>query len=1350
MVARDFESPADENTDNAYEVTVKATDADGNTASASITVTVTDVTETATVTISGLADASVAENTSWSATASASGAIGTVAWSKEGTDAADFTLDASSGALAMVARDFESPADENTDNAYEVTVKATDADGNSASASITVTVTDATEPPGKPAAPSVSVSASSTTGLDVSWAAPSNTGPAISGYDLRYRAGTTGDFTDGPQDVTSTSSAITGLQVDTTYQVQVRATNAEGDGPWSDSGAATIDDTTPKWALPPGFVFEDAYEARVNIPFSLTLPPATGDGTLTYSLRPEAGAALPAGLYFDPGHRRLWGTPTTIMPRTGYRYTVTDGDGDTTTVDFAIEVVYTGQLVAQHHLIDDTLLVGWAPSTESGVTGYLIQWKTGAQQYSTTERSHTAGPEVSSYQIGDLPLGVYTVKVTQQGGDSDGTSFEGTVTLHGWPGVVYVDPVAGDARAVDVQWDTVSTAAGYVIEWKPASDSEYPEANRASVAAANVKHRTFTNPTTGEKTSFPTHRVSGLQPDTKYDARVTVYTAAGSAADPDGLSDENHGTTHGEITGLSVAAVDGETTKLDASWNAPVTSVARFKVGGYRVQWKSGAGDYPEANKATVSTVTSHRITGLAAGTTYSVKVTVLGKWYGIHEDGDSAEATGATAAGVGAPGESAAPRFLIYHDPGAGAGAVERYHRAIALLRSSGRAYTVRTVTGTGEVERLAGVSGSVIPRFFLGDPTVLGWGPSQPQVNNGGLRWLISVLAQSRAPSTPAPEVSVADARVREADGATLDFAVTLDTASTATVTVDYATADGTAKAGEDYTATSGTLSFAPGETEKTVSVPVLDDAHDEGEETLALTLSNAAGARVADGAATGTIVNADPMPKAWLARFGRTVGGQVVDALASRLDGGGESYGTVGGVQLGSGEVPADAHGAETEPPRWDDAQEQEEETRTMTLEELILGSAFHLSSGGKRDGRPRLRRLGAVRAGLLRGRRRGRRDGRRRHHRLPRGRCGVGAGAWGGAVLAQPERGFVPRRGRLRKHREHAHGPLSLRAARLERAGLGLGARRLRRGHAHARGGRAGAGGDRPATSHGRGGGDRTGAGRRGRGRHRARHQVRRDVGRNEERGHGRPGGERERRDAPAAHPRRRARVHARRRCDHHPERRGGRAGRRRRRRDRDRAGARGGAALWRGPGRPRGRGAGPRRARGERVRGVGRERHGAARARRVGPGGSRSRSLRPGGMPRAAPRGCGRPGMRGSSVPPASSSRKGDSRPRSATASACLARPGDDTLCGLDGRRGRDPHAPDRRALDLLPRSHPGARGDAARRHRRRRARALHRPRGERSLVGRGRRHARTGPPMAPTRASMPRGSRARQ
>ena len=135
--------------------------------------------------------------------------------------------------------------------------------------------------------------------------------------------------------------------------------------------------------------------------------------------------------------------------------------------------------------------------------------------------------------------------------------------------------------------------------------------------------------------------------------------------------------------------------------------------------------------------------------------------------------------------------------------------------------------------------------------------------------------------------PGLSVADARVEEGAGASVDFEVRLDRATASqTVTVDYATADGTARAGEDYTAASGTLTFAAGESAKTVAVSVLDDAHDEGEETFTLSLSNATGARLEDAEATGTIENADLMPAALLARFGRATAEQVVEHIEERM--------------------------------------------------------------------------------------------------------------------------------------------------------------------------------------------------------------------------------------------------------------------------------------------------------------------------------------------------------------------------------------------------------------------------------------------------------------------------------
>ena len=190
----------------------------------------------------------------------------------------------------------------------------------------------------------------------------------------------------------------------------------------------------------------------------------------------------------------------------------------------------------------------------------------------------------------------------------------------------------------------------------------------------------------------------------------------------------------------------------------------------------------------------------------------------------------------------------------------------------------------------------------------------------------------------------LAVVDADAQEADGAVLEFRVSLDRAASAPVSVDYATADGTATAGEDYTAARGTLHFETGETEHTVTVTVLDDAHDEAEETLTLTLSNPQGARIEDGEATGTISNTDPLPQAWLARFGRTAAGQVVDAVEGRLSGP-----PVGSQAIVAGQflspMPAAAF-AGSDPAAG--------EFQAMEPDALLAGSSFALVSGSSETG------------------------------------------------------------------------------------------------------------------------------------------------------------------------------------------------------------------------------------------------------------------------------------------------------------------------------------------------------------------------------------------------------------
>jgi hypothetical protein len=126
--------------------------------------------------------------------------------------------------------------------------------------------------------------------------------------------------------------------------------------------------------------------------------------------------------------------------------------------------------------------------------------------------------------------------------------------------------------------------------------------------------------------------------------------------------------------------------------------------------------------------------------------------------------------------------------------------------------------------------------------------------------------IAAAMNAPlvSVP-PTISINDVTVTEGNTGSVSavFTVSLSAASAQQVTVQYATADGTATAGSDYTATSGTLTFAPGETSRTITVGVLGDTAVEGTETFVVNLTSPVNATIADAQGVGTILDNDTAP-------------------------------------------------------------------------------------------------------------------------------------------------------------------------------------------------------------------------------------------------------------------------------------------------------------------------------------------------------------------------------------------------------------------------------------------------------------------------------------------------------
>ena len=232
------------------------------------------------------------------------------------------------------------------------------------------------------------------------------------------------------------------------------------------------------------------------------------------------------------------------------------------------------------------------------------------------------------------------------------------------------------------------------------------------------------------------------------------------------------------------------------------------------------------------------------------------------------------------------------------------------------------------------------------------------------GDGRKLVAGASATIAMGTPIA-VTVADTEVEEAEGATLDFVVSMNHAAAHDIQIWYRAYDGTATAGADYVAVSSSFTMTAGETTKTVSVSVLDDAHDEGAETVNFWLSGVRGlsaSQLTDPYAVGTIHEfSDPMPAAVDYAL-RTDGGEPGDRCCHLTFRGrdGLTRMTIGGQRIGVSELfeAADtpvfedlrqwAEGDENDRAEWRD------EGRALTGREILLGSSFHLSAGNGAEG------------------------------------------------------------------------------------------------------------------------------------------------------------------------------------------------------------------------------------------------------------------------------------------------------------------------------------------------------------------------------------------------------------
>ena len=336
-------------------------------------------------------------------------------------------------------------------------------------------------------------------------------------------------------------------------------------------------------------------------------------------------------------------------------------------------------------------------------------------------------------------------------------------------------------------------------------------------------------------------------------------TAAGNGAPPSGQT----GTT------TTIAWQYGTHTTLDFDPAADTLDFGWFKAHEFTVDEVSGS-----TRIAIVNNNQSYTLTGVGLGELQMSNIVALddtarAKWQTLISNAAPPVSRPTVSVGDASAAEgdsdSTTLTFTVTLSEPAGQPVTVSYSTANGTATAAGADYTptVGTLTfAAGETVKTVSVAVTGDTMVELDEQFTLNLSaPVNAVIGDGvGVATIVNDDVDT-APSTP-PAVSIADLAVAEGDGehSHFMFTVTLDKASDETVTVQYSTSDGTAIAGVDYTATTGTVTFAPGVTTQLVHVDVIGDAAAEQHETFTVTLSSPVGATLADGSATGTITDDD----------------------------------------------------------------------------------------------------------------------------------------------------------------------------------------------------------------------------------------------------------------------------------------------------------------------------------------------------------------------------------------------------------------------------------------------------------------------------------------------------------
>ena len=519
------------------------------------------------------------------------------------------------------------------------------------------------------------------------------------------------------------------------------------------------------------------------------------------------------------------------------------------------------------------LVVTW--TAVDNATGYTVQWMSSGQGYNTGDRQApvTSG-STTRHTIPGLTNGTeYTVRViaTRTGADDGPPSAEVKGTPFTTPGAPqHLSGVPGDAQVM-LTWDAPSSDGGSaILRYEYAIDD-----SGTWIDAGLDLEETVPGLTNGQQYAFEVRAVNSAGPGAP--AR-TAATPLGMPSVPESLT---------------ATAGDGE---VVLEWTEPADD-GGSPVTGYEYRYAAGQAVPEDVTWRDAGTELTATVSGLENETRYTFEVRARNRV-------GPGETSGTTALPLRLRAElfssaAAEGEALVVGVRRSGRLAFPA-HASIGVTDSALPGVTATEEgrddgLGRHRLEFAAGAAEATVTVTVAFDgerrqDRVLSATLDSAELEVDGVRRPYELVTPTLV--VPVTEgdagLSVADARV-QGKSSVLAFTVSMDRTRDVAVRVDYATEDGAARAGEDYTPVSGTLTIEAGGRERTVEVPVLPALHVTGERTLTLRLSNAVSAVIDDGVATGVIVHESELPKAWLARFGRTASDHAAQAIARRLEAG-----------------------------------------------------------------------------------------------------------------------------------------------------------------------------------------------------------------------------------------------------------------------------------------------------------------------------------------------------------------------------------------------------------------------------------------------------------------------------